>query len=136
MRPASQRFFMQSCIYLRIFVISYLATFLGTNSLSVLMCRKAVYQSIKTPIPQPPPVATLLKWASDQQSYDCMITPLCRSVYVRTPVQPLTTELTIPVLYNYGIPQTICEREIKSLFVLTGICLIVRLFQAGKKQFC
>jgi len=27
-------------------IISYLATFLGTNSLSVLMCRKAVNQSI------------------------------------------------------------------------------------------
>jgi len=28
-------------------IISYLATFLGTNSLSVMMCRKAVNQSIK-----------------------------------------------------------------------------------------
>jgi len=28
---------------------SYLATFLGTNSLSVLMCRKAVNQSINEP---------------------------------------------------------------------------------------
>jgi len=46
MRPASQRFFIHSCIYLRILIISYLATFLGTNSLSVLMCRKAVNQSI------------------------------------------------------------------------------------------
>jgi len=45
MRPASQRFFIHSCIYLRILIISYLATFLGTNSLSVLMCRKAVNQS-------------------------------------------------------------------------------------------
>jgi len=45
MRPASQRFFTHSCIYLRILIISYLATFLGTNSLSVLMCRKAVNQS-------------------------------------------------------------------------------------------
>jgi len=45
MRPASQRFFIHSCIYLRILTISYLATFLGTNSLSVLMCRKAVIQS-------------------------------------------------------------------------------------------
>jgi len=46
MRPASQRFFIHSCIYLRISIISYLATFLlGTNSLSVLMCRKAVNQS-------------------------------------------------------------------------------------------
>jgi len=44
MRPASQRFFIHSCIYLRIFIISYLATFLGTNNLSVLMCRKAVNQ--------------------------------------------------------------------------------------------
>jgi len=33
-------------IYLRILIISYLATFLGTNSLPVLMCRKAVNQSI------------------------------------------------------------------------------------------
>jgi len=40
MRPASQRFFIHSCIYLRILIISYLATFLSTNSLSVLMCRK------------------------------------------------------------------------------------------------
>jgi len=46
MKPASQHFFIQSCIYLRILIISYLATFLGTNSLSVLMCRKAIYQSI------------------------------------------------------------------------------------------
>jgi len=46
MRPASQRFFIHSCIYLLILTISYLATFLGTNSLSVLMCRKAVNQSI------------------------------------------------------------------------------------------
>jgi len=45
MRPASQHFFMHSCIYLRILIISRLATFLGTNSLSVLMCRKAVNQS-------------------------------------------------------------------------------------------
>jgi len=45
MRPASQRFFIHSCIYLRILIISYLATFLGTNSLSVLICRKAVNQS-------------------------------------------------------------------------------------------
>jgi len=35
-----------SCIYLGILIISYLATFLGTNSLSVLMCRKAVNQSV------------------------------------------------------------------------------------------
>jgi len=46
MRPANQLFFVHSCIYLRILIISYLATFLGTNSLSVLMCRKAVNQSI------------------------------------------------------------------------------------------
>jgi len=32
--------------YLRILIISYLATFLSTNSLSVLMCHKAVNQSI------------------------------------------------------------------------------------------
>jgi len=46
MRPASQRFFIHSCIYLRILIISYLATFLGTNSLFVLMCRKTVNLSI------------------------------------------------------------------------------------------
>jgi len=46
MRPASQRFFIHSCIYLRILIISYLATFHGTIGLSVLMCRKAVSQSI------------------------------------------------------------------------------------------
>jgi len=44
MRPVSQRFFIHSCIYLRILIISYLATFLGTYSLSVLMCRKVVNQ--------------------------------------------------------------------------------------------
>jgi len=49
MRPASQRFFIHSCIYLRILIISYLATFLGTNGLSVPMCRKAVNQSINQP---------------------------------------------------------------------------------------
>jgi len=59
MRLASQRFFIHSCIYLRILIISYLATLLGTNSLSVLMCRKAVNQSTlqlrrdKTTINQP-----------------------------------------------------------------------------------
>jgi len=46
MSPASQRFFIHSCIYLLILIISYSATFLGTNSLSVLMCRIAVNQSI------------------------------------------------------------------------------------------
>jgi len=46
MRPASQRFFIYSCICLRILIISYLATFLGTNSLSVRMSRKAINQSI------------------------------------------------------------------------------------------
>jgi len=48
MRPASQRFFIHSCMYLRILIISYLATFLGTNSLSVLMCSKAINQSINS----------------------------------------------------------------------------------------
>jgi len=43
-RPASQRFFIYSCICLRILIISYFAAFLGTNSLSVLMCRKAINQ--------------------------------------------------------------------------------------------
>jgi len=52
MRPASQRFFIHSCIYLLILIISYLATFLGNNSLSVLMCRKAVNQSINQSINQ------------------------------------------------------------------------------------
>jgi len=48
-REAGQSAFLHhSCIYLRILIISYLATFLGTNNLSVLMCRKAVNQSIKT----------------------------------------------------------------------------------------
>jgi len=45
-RPASEHFFIHSCIYLRLLIISHLATFLGTNSLSVLICRKAVNQSI------------------------------------------------------------------------------------------
>jgi len=49
MRPASQHFFIHSCIYLRILIISYLATFLGTDSLSVLMIRTAVNQSITLP---------------------------------------------------------------------------------------
>jgi len=43
--PASQHFFMRSCIYLRILIISYLATFLGTNSISVLMYHEVVNQS-------------------------------------------------------------------------------------------
>jgi len=43
MRPASQRFFIHSCIYLWILIICYLATFLGTNS---LLCWCAVKQSI------------------------------------------------------------------------------------------
>jgi len=46
LRPASQHFFIHSCIYLQILIICYLATFLGTNSLSMLMCRKAINQSI------------------------------------------------------------------------------------------
>jgi len=46
MRSASQRFFIHSCIYVLILIISYSATFLGTNSLSVLMCRKAINQSV------------------------------------------------------------------------------------------
>jgi len=50
MGPASQRFFIHRCIYLRILIISCLATFRGTNSLSVLMCRKAVNQSINQSI--------------------------------------------------------------------------------------
>jgi len=55
MRPASQRFFIHSCIYLRIVIISYLATLLGTNSLSLLMCHRAVNQSINQSIFQPIP---------------------------------------------------------------------------------
>jgi len=44
---ASQSAFLHTQLYyLRILIISYLATFLGTNSLSVLMCHKAVNQSI------------------------------------------------------------------------------------------
>jgi len=50
MRLASQRLFLHSCIYLRILIIAYLATFLDTNSLSVLMCCKAVNQSINQSI--------------------------------------------------------------------------------------
>jgi len=45
MRPTSKRFLIHSCIYLRILIISYLATFLVTNILAVLMCRKAANQS-------------------------------------------------------------------------------------------
>jgi len=52
MRPASQRCFIHSCICLRILIISYLATFLGTNSFSVLIGRKAVNQSINQSINQ------------------------------------------------------------------------------------
>jgi len=44
MRPASLRFFLHSCIYLRILIISYLATFLGTNISFLCWC--AVKQSI------------------------------------------------------------------------------------------
>jgi len=42
MRPANRRFF--SCIYLRIFIVSYLATFLGTNI--AFLCWCAVKQSV------------------------------------------------------------------------------------------
>jgi len=52
MRPTNQRFFIHSYIYLRILIISYLAKFLGTNSLYVLMYRKAVNQSINQSINQ------------------------------------------------------------------------------------
>jgi len=61
---ASQRFFIHSCIYLRILIISYLATFLSPNSLSVLMCRKAVNQSIITPLTKKPGLVT-----TDARSY-------------------------------------------------------------------
>jgi len=50
-RPVSvSSYTLHSCIYLRILIISYLATFLGTNtnSLSVLISRKAVNQSINS----------------------------------------------------------------------------------------
>jgi len=55
-RPASQRFFIHSCIYLRMLIISYLTTFFGTNSLSVLMCRKAVNQSKLVSLSHSPPL--------------------------------------------------------------------------------
>jgi len=47
MRPVSQRFLIHCSIYVLILIISYLATFLGTNSLYVLMCRKAVIQTLQ-----------------------------------------------------------------------------------------
>jgi len=44
---ADQSAFLHTQLYLRILILSYLQRFLhGTNSLSVLMCRKAVNQSI------------------------------------------------------------------------------------------
>jgi len=46
MRSASQRFFIRSCVYLRIFDHILFSNVFGTNSLAVLMCRKAVIQSI------------------------------------------------------------------------------------------
>jgi len=49
MRPASQRFFIHSCIYLRILIISYLATFLG---IIAFLCWCAVKQSINQSINQ------------------------------------------------------------------------------------
>jgi len=52
-RRASQRFFIHSCIYLRILIISYLASFLGTDSLSVLIFCSSVKQSINQSINQP-----------------------------------------------------------------------------------
>jgi len=45
MRPASQRFFKQLYLSTNLDHILF-SNFLGTNSLSVLMCRKAVNQSI------------------------------------------------------------------------------------------
>jgi len=62
-RPTNQRFFIHSCIYLRILIISYLATFLGTNSLSV---RCAVKQSINQSINQ-----SLILYQSDTASIHC-----------------------------------------------------------------
>jgi len=44
------RFFIHNCIHLRILIISNLVTFLGTDSLYVLMCREAVNQSINQSI--------------------------------------------------------------------------------------
>jgi len=54
MRLASQCFFIHSCIYKLILIISYLATFLGNNSLSKRMCHKAVNQSIHVYYPTSP----------------------------------------------------------------------------------
>jgi len=55
--PVSVSSFIHSCIYLRILIISCLAMFLGTNSLSELMCHKAVNQSINQPFHFYPSVA-------------------------------------------------------------------------------
>jgi len=74
MRPASQRFFIHSCIYLRILIISYLATFLGTNSLSVLMCRKEVNQSIN----QSSVTRTALNWVTDMRVW-CLAIDMCQA---------------------------------------------------------
>jgi len=75
MTPASQRFFIHSCIHLRILIISYLATFLCTNSLCVLMCRKAVNQSINQL-----PVLSQIHWAyliDLDDAYDDCVGSVC-----------------------------------------------------------
>jgi len=53
---AGQSAFLHTQLYLstKLDHILYLATFLGTNGLSVLMCRKAVNQSIKLNITTKP----------------------------------------------------------------------------------
>jgi len=53
----------QLYFYLRILIISYLATFLGTNSLSVLMCRK---QSINQSLRSIPPLCIGVARNSDE----------------------------------------------------------------------
>jgi len=62
MRPASQRFFIHSCIYLRILIISYLATFLGNAALIAFLCWCAVKQSISQSINQSVVVHYFMCW--------------------------------------------------------------------------
>jgi len=75
MRSASRLFFVCSCFYLRILIISYLATFLGTNSLSVLMCHKTVNQSIHKKM--------LLKFKTQKQlsSQTCQTVQSCNPFF-------------------------------------------------------
>jgi len=78
LRPASQRFVKHNCIYLRILIIFYSATFFGTNSLFVLM---SVKQSINQSNSHTPP-----SLSADYNTYGFLVwwVESAKSLHVRS----------------------------------------------------